>query len=60
MVHEKSHSFFLYKRRVTVRTAENIHAAQEALEVNNGCLSARRRNIGISASSICQITLASL
>ena len=43
-------------RRVTIETAENIQAVQEALEVNNGCLSARRNGLDIPASSLSRIT----
>lgn len=39
-----------------VRTTEHIQAFQEALEVNNGRLHAKRNGLGISTSSFCRIT----
>ena len=43
------------RRRITTKTKENIEAVQQALEGNQGIISARRHGLGIPPSSICQI-----
>ena len=43
------------RRRTTIRTQENIEAVRQALERNQGRISARRSGLGISSSSFCWI-----
>ena len=42
-------------RRITTRTQENIEALWQALERNQGRISARKNRLGISPSSLCRI-----
>ena len=42
-------------RRITTKTKENIGAVRQALEGNQGIISAIRHGLGIPASSCCQI-----
>lgn len=51
-------SLNLNKRKIWDKSdrTEHIQAFQEALEVNNGRLHAKRNGLGISTSSFCRIT----
>ena len=42
-------------RRIANRTQENIEAVRQALERNQGRISARRNGLGVSPSSFCRI-----